>query len=116
MIRGIHTMLYTHQSEALRAFFRDKLNLPARDVGAGWLIFNFSEAELGCHPSGPQPGKTGGTHDISFYTDDIHNTVAELKSRGVEFTHEVRDEGYGLVTHFRAPGGIELQLYQPKYR
>ena len=55
-----------------------------------------------------------GMHSM-FYTDDIRKTVAELKSEGVEFTHDSRNEGYGLVTHFLAPGGIESQLYQPLY-
>ena len=39
MIRGVHTMFYTSEPEALRAFFRDKLGFPATDVGEGWLIF-----------------------------------------------------------------------------
>jgi hypothetical protein len=41
--------------------------------------------------------------------------VQELRSRGVEFTQEVEDHGYGFVTHFNAPGGFKIQLYQPKY-
>jgi hypothetical protein len=52
---------------------------------------------------------------ISFYCDDIEKTVAELKARGVQFTAPVADHGYGLVTHFKAPGGFEVQLYQPRY-
>ena len=56
-----------------------------------------------------------GTHDISFYCDDIEKTVAELKGRGVEFTGPVEDHGYGFVTHFKVPGGFDVQLYQPKY-
>ena len=59
---------------------------------------------------------SAGTHDISFYTDDIRATVSQLKAKGVEFVQEVKDEGYGLVTFFRAPGGLKLQLYQPAYR
>ncbi len=39
-----------------------------------------------------------------------------LRSRGVEFVDEIADQGYGLVTHFRVPGGFDVQLYQPKYR
>jgi len=38
MIRGVHTMFYTSQPEALRAFLRDKLGFPATDVGGGWLV------------------------------------------------------------------------------
>jgi hypothetical protein len=41
--------------------------------------------------------------------------VRELKSRGVTFTAEVADHGYGLVTYFKAPGGIQVQLYEPRY-
>jgi catechol 2,3-dioxygenase-like lactoylglutathione lyase family enzyme len=50
MIRGVHTMFYTSEPEALRAFFRDKLGFPCSDVGEGWLIFDLPEADLGCHP------------------------------------------------------------------
>ncbi|HEX5030096.1 MAG TPA: hypothetical protein VFX78_01400 [Candidatus Eisenbacteria bacterium] len=27
----------------------------------------------------------------------------------------IADRGYGLVTHFKVPGGFEVELYQPKY-
>jgi catechol 2,3-dioxygenase-like lactoylglutathione lyase family enzyme len=115
MIRGVHTMFYTSEPEALRAFLRDKLGLPAFDVGGGWLIFDLPEADMGCHPADPKEGAPSGTHAISFYCDDIEKSVAELKGRGVEFTEAVADHGYGLVTHFKVPGGFEVQLYQPRY-
>lgn len=115
MIRGVHTMFYSSQAKALRTFFRDKLGFPAVDVGGGWLIFNLPEADLGCHPADPENGAPSGTHNISFYCDDIEKTVAELKAKGVEFTSPVTDHGYGFVTFFKAPGDLEIQLYQPKY-
>jgi hypothetical protein len=46
----------------------------------------------------------------------IHGTVADMKGRGVEFTADVADHGDGFVTSFKAPGGITVQLYEPKYR
>jgi catechol 2,3-dioxygenase-like lactoylglutathione lyase family enzyme len=114
MIRGVHTMFYTSQPEALRAFLRDKLGFPCSDVGGGWLIFDLPEADMGCHPA-DQDGAPSGTHNISFYCDDIQKTMAELKARGVEFTEPVTDRGYGLVTHFKVPGDFKVQLYQPRY-
>ena len=114
MIRGVHTMFYSSHAEELRAFLRDKLGFPSTDVGQGWLIFDLPEADMGVHPTEPD-GPPSGTPDISFYCDDIEATVSELKSRGVEFTQEIQDMGYGLVTHFKVPGGFELQLYQPRY-
>jgi catechol 2,3-dioxygenase-like lactoylglutathione lyase family enzyme len=117
MIKGVHTMFYSSKPEELRAFVRDKLGFPFTDVHDGWLIFDLPEADMGCHPAETEEGSkcSSGTHDISFYCDDIHQTVAELKGRGVEFTDGVVDAGYGLVTHFKMPGDIIVQLYQPRY-
>ena len=116
MIRGVHTMFYTSQPEQLLAFLRDKLGFPSSDVGDGWLIFDLPEADMGCHPAEARDGAQSGTHSISFYCDDIEKTVAELKSRGVEFTTPIADHGYGFVTFLKVPGDFEVQLYQPKYR
>jgi predicted enzyme related to lactoylglutathione lyase len=115
MIRGVHTMFYSSEPEKLRAFLKEKLGLPSFDVGEGWLIFDLPEADMGCHPADAD-GAPSGTHDISFYCDDIEGTVAELKKRGVEFTMPIEDHGYGLVTRFAVPGGFDVQLYQPRYR
>ena len=114
MIRGMHAMFYSSEAAALRAFLRDKLGLKGTDVGEGWLIFDAPEADLGVHPTegGDAPS---GTCDISFYCDDIEQTVKELRGKGVEFTQEVEDHGYGLVTFFKVPGGFNVQLYQPRY-
>lgn len=114
MIRGMHAMFYSSQAAELRAFLRDKLDLAGTDVGEGWLIFAVPEADLGVHPTdGDDPAS--GTADISFYCDDIVATVATLRQRGVAFTRDIEDHGYGLVTYFEVPGGFEVQLYQPKY-
>ena len=115
MIRGVHTMFYTSEPDALRAFLRDTLGLAATDVGEGWLIFDLPEAEMGCHPADPANGAPSGTQHISFYCDDLEKTVAELKQKGVVFTSPIEDHGYGLVTHFQAPGNFAIQLYQPRY-
>jgi predicted enzyme related to lactoylglutathione lyase len=114
MIRGIHGLFYSSDPEATRAFFRDQVKLPGADIGDGWWIFDLPEGDLGIHPV--EDAEEAGGHDISFYCDDIHGTVAQMKARGVSFTAEVQDHGYGLVTYFTAPGGVTVQLYEPKYQ
>src|SRR5918999_3685720 len=106
MIKGMHGMMYTTDPEATRAFFRDVIGFKGVDVGEGWLIFDMPEADLGFHP-----GDAPGFH-VSFYCDDIEATVRDLKAKGVEFTEPVKDQGFGLVTHFSAPGGLNIELYQ----
>jgi hypothetical protein len=117
MIKGVHTMFYSSDAAGLRNFLRDKIGLKAHDIGGGWLIFELPEADMGVHPadeSGIQGGASG-VSDISFYCDDIRQTVKELEAKGVKFKGEIEDHGYGLVTHFYAPGDFYIQLYQPKY-
>lgn len=115
MIKGVHTMFYSSKAKELRDFLKDKLGLKARDIGEGWLMFDIPEADMGVHPADKSHGAPSGTHDISFYCDDVVKSVTALKKRGVVFTSDIEDHGYGLVTFFKVPGGFELQLYQPKY-
>ena len=114
MIKGVHTMFYSSEAEALRIFIRDKLGFPARDVGGGWLIFDIPGADMGCHPV-EEGGEPSGTHYVSFFCDDIEATVAELAGRGVEFDDDIADVGYGHAVHFTMPGAVKVELYQPAY-
>ena len=111
-IKGVHAMFYSSDPDATRAFLKDKLRLPHTDVGDGWLIFDCAEGDVGVHPTDGDP--KAGTHDVSFYCDDLEKTVAEIRERGVEVP-PIADHGYGFVTHVNVPGGIRVQIYQPKY-
>jgi hypothetical protein len=51
-----------------------------------------------------------GVHTM-FYSSE----PAALRARGVEFKDAVSDRGYGLAIHFAMPGGVEVELYQPRY-
>lgn len=118
MIKGLHVTVFSPEAEALRAFMREKLGFPFSDAGGGWLIFDVPVAEIGIHAAGESdaPAERGASaQEISFYCDDIHQTVAELKGRGVEFASPVVDRGYALSTQFVMPGGLDVMLYQPKY-
>src|SRR5437763_11672618 len=103
MIRGIHGLIYSSDADASRAFFRDVAKLPTHDIGEGWLIFDFAEGDLGVHPI--DHGGSPGDHDVSFYCDDIHGTVADLKARGAKFTSDVEDHGYGWSRTSRCRAG-----------
>jgi hypothetical protein len=111
-------MFYSSDAEGLRTFLRDKLGFKATDTGDGWLIFDLPEADMGCHPTDEDIAEApaSGTPDISFYCDNLHDTVKELKAKGVRFRGEIEDHGYGLVTFFHMPGDIWVQLYEPRYQ
>ncbi len=110
MITGAHAVVFTNNAGAVRAFFRDVLELPSVDAGEGWLIFGLPAAELAAHPS-----ESAGGHELYLTCDDIHATVAELESKGVEFSRPISDERWGLITRIRMPDGGELGLYEAKH-
>jgi catechol 2,3-dioxygenase-like lactoylglutathione lyase family enzyme len=119
MITGTHAIIYAEDAERARAFFRDVLELPYVDAHDGWLIFKLPPPELGVHPAGmsgePSTGAPSGHHELYLMCDDIEATVAELTTRGVEFTTPVEDQGFGLLTRLRVPGAGEIGIYQPRH-
>ncbi len=110
MITGAHAIIYTKDAAADRAFFDDVLGLPSVDAGGGWLIFALPPAELAAHPT-----EEDQHHRLYLMCDDVVATVGELQAKGVEFTGPVSDEGFGLMTAMKVPGGGELGLYEPRH-
>jgi len=55
MLIGAHSIIYSTNAEADRAFLRDVLALPSVDVGHGWLIFGLPPIELAVHPRHARP-------------------------------------------------------------
>ena len=113
MIAGAHTILYAHDAEAARAFFRDVLELDSVDAGQGWLIFELPPGELACHPTSDP---VGNVTELYLMCPDVEATRVELERRGVEFVAPISDQGFGRLTRLRVPGFGELGLYEPRHR
>jgi hypothetical protein len=76
MIIGTHSIQYSTNADADRAFLRDVLGLPNVDVGGGWLIFGLPPSEVAVHPS-----EKDNRHELYLMSDDIAAFVAEMKTR-----------------------------------
>jgi hypothetical protein len=108
VITGAHVIVYSRDSDADRAFFRDVLECPHVDAGGGWLIFKLPPGEVAVHPS------EGASHELYLMCDDVNTTVEQLAAKGVS-CGPVSDQGWGLLTSIRLPGGGELGLYEPRH-
>src|SRR5262245_39750530 len=108
MIIGGHSIIYSKDADADRAFLRDVLKMPNVDVGEGWLIFGLPPAELAVHPG------DNGEHEFFFMVGDVKAFVTEMKKRSIA-CDPVADRGYGLVTEVTLPGGGKLGVYQPRH-
>jgi len=109
MITGAHSIIYSTNPDADRDFLKDVLKLFHVDVGGGWLIFGLPPAELAVHPS-----DTNNKREFYFICDDIHAFIAEMKLANVDCS-EVKDEGWGLLSYIKLPGGGELGIYEARH-
>jgi catechol 2,3-dioxygenase-like lactoylglutathione lyase family enzyme len=109
MIIGAHSIVYSKDAAADRAFLRDVLELPNVDVGDGWLIFGLPPAEVAIHPS-----KENDHHAFYLMVDDVEAFVAEMATHGIA-CGPVQDQGWGRLTPLTLPGGGTLGVYQPRH-
>ena len=114
-INGTHMLFYTSEAEKLRAMLRDVFGFKWVDAHGGWLIFRLPPSEIGVHPAEGPTFDSGVRHQISFMCDDIHQTIAELRGKGVEIVGEPKTESYGITTTLRLPGGCDVMMYQPRH-
>ena len=98
MITGAHSVIYSTDAEADRAFLRDVLKFTNVDVGNGWLIFGLPQAEVAVHRS-----EKNDLHEFYLMCDDVNAFVAEMISHQIA-CDPVQDQRYRLV-HAANPSG-----------
>ncbi|ADU47268.1 Glyoxalase/bleomycin resistance protein/dioxygenase [Intrasporangium calvum DSM 43043] len=122
MITAVHTLIYSDDAPATRAFLRDVLQwrYVSDAVPEGepeWLIFRTGPSEVGVHPTGGSDPATHTSrhHSISLMCDDLDSTMAELASRGAQFATDPVDARFGRIVFMSVPGADDIMLYQPQH-
>jgi hypothetical protein len=108
MIIGAHSIIYSTNPEADRAFCRDVLGMPNVDVGGGWLIFGLPPAELAVHPG------ESDVHEFYLMCDDVEAFIADMSARGV-VCGPLHQQPWGALTQIVLPSGGKLGVYQPRH-
>jgi hypothetical protein len=109
LINGAHVVIYSKDSEADRAFFRDVLQFPCVDAGHGWLIFAMPPLEAAFHDS-----EKNDQHELFLMCDDLAATLRDLKSKQVTVS-EVSEQRWGRLATLTLPGGGNVGIYEPKH-
>jgi hypothetical protein len=109
MIFGAHSIIYSTDADADRAFLRDVLGFSSVDAGRGWLIFALPPGEVAVHPA---EGET--LHELYLMCDDVNAEIARLKQQGVTCS-EVSSQPWGKLTNITLPSGGQLGLYEPHH-
>jgi hypothetical protein len=109
MIVGAHSIIYSKRPEADRAFFGEVLGLPSVDVGGGWLIFGLPPSEVAVHPS-----EKNNIHEFYLICENAKKFVAAMKKKGID-CGPIQNQGWGLLTEVKLPGGGKLGVYEPRH-
>ena len=109
MIIGAHSIVYSRNADADRAFFRDVLEFPFVDAHDGWLIFALPPSEVAFHPA-----EQGGKHEFYLMVDDVEKFISEMAGKGIA-CGPVQNQGWGMLTALTLPGGGSLGVYQPRH-
>jgi predicted enzyme related to lactoylglutathione lyase len=122
MITAVHTLIYSDDPEATRAFLRDVLGWPSvqdPDGSPSWPIFRTGPSEMGVHPTSGGEGEHAYAyprhHSISLICDDIAATKADLEAKGAVFTTGIVDYGFGRAAHLDLPGAGDIMVYEPRH-
>jgi len=109
MITGAHSIIYSDQPEADRKFLQEILGLPYVDVGRGWLIFGLPPAEIAVHP-----GESNDRQELYFMCENIIEFVSHMDEHNIK-CDVIEDQGWGMLTRIRLPGGGKIGVYQPRH-
>jgi catechol 2,3-dioxygenase-like lactoylglutathione lyase family enzyme len=83
---------------------------PPNGSGTALLLARAATAEqLSCVGN-----QTGGRVFLFLHTDDFRREYDEMRSRGVQFTEQPREEAYGTVAVFVDLYGNRWDLVQPR--
>ena len=96
MFNGAHVILYSHDTEADRAFLRDTLDFPG--------------VEVAVHPTDTRP-----KHELYLMCSDIETVLSECSAKGVEVVEPASDQGWGVLAGIRLPSGTPLSIYEPRH-
>jgi methylmalonyl-CoA/ethylmalonyl-CoA epimerase len=124
-----HLAIVVENIEAALPFWRDALGLPVGDiqnvpqeeVKVAFLTSGESHIEL-VQPTSEESGiakylakKGQGMHHICFEVADIAETLAKMRSKGVELINEEARERDGrkyAFIHPKSTGGVLVELYE----
>lgn len=118
MIKGVKFVsIPVHDQDRALAFYTERLGchvVTDAPMGPGqrWIELAFPRADTGIvlFTAPGQDAWIGNFLNISFWTDDVFVTAAELTERGVEFVRGAQKEAWGSSAIFKDSEGNQFVL------
>lgn len=107
----ISTNLHVDDIGAARGFYTDFLGLATEEFDLGWVA-RFTDPDTGAHVQLVTRDATAPEDAaLSVHTDDVDAAYREARERGLEITHPLTTEEWGVRRfHVRAPDGTVVNV------
>jgi predicted enzyme related to lactoylglutathione lyase len=114
-------MLFVHDLERAKTFYRDVLQLEPEEQEEGFASYRAGAVSLQLHPAGePHPGVvlgrsgTGVPVQITFEVDNVDAAIDHVRQLGFEVFDEPKDRPWGKRdAGIFDPEGNEIYFSQP---
>lgn len=106
-------ILLVSNMESSIKFYRDKLGLVVKNISDEWTEFFTSGTVLALHPA-----KTRVKHNpnmlVGFMVSDLGSIADDLRSKGVKFFKEPKEESFGKHAVVEDPDGHLISIAEIK--
>ena len=109
---GAVILLVSNMESSIK-FYRDKLGLVVKNMSDEWTEFFTSGTVLALHPA-----KTRVKHNpnmlVGFMVSDLGSIADDLRSKGVKFFKEPKEESFGKHAVVEDPDGHLISIAEIK--
>jgi predicted enzyme related to lactoylglutathione lyase len=113
-IKTVNITFHVSDFQQAVSFYENILGLQKKSYWPTYAVFDLCGVMLGLEPGG-EKGVKKGAPDINLQVDDVDETYRDLKSKGVKFLTEPKDQTWGArTTGFADPDGNVFTLVQIK--
>jgi lactoylglutathione lyase len=109
---GAVILLVSNMESSIK-FYRDKLGLVVKNISDEWTEFFTSGTVLALHPA-----KTRVKHNpnmlVGFMVSDLGSIANDLRSKGVKFFKEPKEESFGKHAIVEDPDGHLISIAEIK--
>ena len=112
--------------DAAREFYGGVLGCPEGRSSEHWIDFDLYGHQIVTHLSATGAGVKSANHvdaddvpvphfGIVLPMEEWKELAERLKQKGVEFTSEISNQGWGMLISLKVPHAGEMGLYQPRH-
>ena len=115
MLKGVAVVwMPVRDIDRAKSFYQDTLGLQLTKEDGDWAEVDANGLTIGLNGREPEGASGNGGPVVTFQPENgLDETVADLKSQGIDVPAGVSEHPWGRVATFKDSEGNDIQLYEP---